>query len=105
MPPAQRAGQILSEFTRRFEALPGGEESVRFLVDSSWLKVHAPGLIAPYVKRVGPFDPLATFQLLQFDVPFIPVVTKSADLLKVIDRVGVATELARTMVERRLGRG
>ena len=54
--------------------------------------------------RAGPFDPLATFQLLQFDVPFVPV-TRGSELLKVIDRVGVATELARAVVERRLGRG
>ena len=104
MSAAHRAGQILAELTRRFEARPGGEAALRFLVDSAWLKKQVPGLIAPYVERAGPFDPLATFQLLQFDVPFVPI-TKGPELLKVIDRVGVATELARTVVERRLGRG
>jgi hypothetical protein len=104
MPPAQRAGQILAELTRRFDARPGGEAALRFLVDSTWLETQVPGLIAPFVERAGPFDPLATFQLLQFDVPFVPV-TRGSELLKVIDRVGVATELARTVVERRLGRG
>ena len=103
MPPAHRAGQILAELTRRFESQPGGEVAVRFLVDSAWLKSQVPGLIAPSVERAGHFDPLATFQLLQCDVPFVPV-TKGRELLKVIDRVGVATELARTVVERRLGR-
>lgn len=104
MPPSRRAGQILAELTRRFEARPGGEVALRFLVNSEWLRTEVPGLIAPFVERAGPFDPLATFQLLQFDVPFVPV-TRGPELLKVIDRVGVATELARTVVERRLGRG
>jgi hypothetical protein len=104
MQPAQQAGHILSELTRRFEARPGGEVVLRFLVDSAWLQHHVPGQISPHVERAGPFDPLATFQLLQFDVPFVPV-TKGSELLKVIDRVGVATELARAVVERRLGRG
>jgi hypothetical protein len=101
--PANRAGQVLAELTRRFEALPGGEESLRFLVNAEWIATQVPGLIAPAVKRAGPFDPLATYQLLQFDVPFVPV-TKGSELLKVINRVGVATELARAVVERRLGR-
>jgi hypothetical protein len=104
MPPAQRAGQILAELTRRFEARQGGESGLRFHVNSTWLQTQVPGLIAPSVERAGPFDPLATFQLLQFEVPFVPV-TKDQQLLKVIDRVAVATELARTVVERRLGRG
>lgn len=103
MPPDRRAGQILSELTRRFEARPGGEEALRFFINSSWLKRQVPGLVAYFVERAGPFDPLATFQMLQFNVPFVPV-THGSKLLKVIDRVGVATELARTVVERRLGR-
>ena len=103
MPPSHRAGQVFGELTRRFESRPGGEIALRFLVGPDWLRSQVPGLIAPRVECAGAFDPLATSQLLQFDVPFVPV-TQNSELLKVIDRVGVATELARGVVERRLGR-
>jgi len=99
----QRAAQVLQALVTRFAAHPGGEESLRFLVDSGWLK-RAPGLSTVHVERSGPFDPLATFQLLQESTPFVPI-TRGSQLVKVIDRVGVATEIARTVVERRLGRG
>lgn len=76
MPPAQRAGQSLAELTRRFEARQGGESGLRFHVNSTWLKTHVPGL-APSVECAGPFDPLATFQLLHFEAPFVPVTSRN----------------------------
>ncbi|HEX8108328.1 MAG TPA: DUF4062 domain-containing protein [Kofleriaceae bacterium] len=103
MDPGQRAAQVLNALTARFAEHPGGEQALRFVVDASWLSTKVPGLRTTHVERAGVFDPLATFQLLQESTPFVPV-TKGKQLLKVIDRVGVATELARMVVERRLGR-
>ena len=55
-------------------------------------------------KRAGSFDPLATYQLLQATTPYVPITDEQGHLLKVIDRIGVATKIARTVVERQLGR-
>jgi hypothetical protein len=100
---AQRAARVLTTFVSGFAARPGGEEGFRFLVDAAWVTRNVAGLSTVKVERSGPFDPLATHQLLQAGTPFVPV-TERSRLLKVIDRVGVATALALTMVERRLGR-
>jgi hypothetical protein len=100
----QRAGQVLQALVSRFAERPGGEESLRFLVSADWISKNVTGLSTAHVERAGPFDLLATFQILQESTPFIPI-TKGTQLLKVIDRVGVATEIARTAVEHRLGRG
>ena len=51
----------------------------------------------------GALDPLATYDLLRVKAPFVPI-THNGELLKVIDRIGVATALALNVVERRLGR-
>jgi hypothetical protein len=101
--PLQRACQILDALVQHFGMLPGGEQGFRFFVDSGWLTRNVPSLSTVRVERAGEFDPLATFQLLDADTPFVPI-TAGQHLLKVIDRVGVATEIARTVVERRLGR-
>jgi hypothetical protein len=99
---AARAGQVLSALAAGFAARPGGEEGLRFLVDSTWIQ-QVRGLSTVKVERPGPFDPLATYQLLQATTPFVPI-TQGSALLKVIDRVGVATAIASSAVERRLGR-
>jgi hypothetical protein len=103
MAAAQRAAQVLGALAAQFAAYPGGEQAMSSIVDAAWLVANVPGLRATHVERAGVFDPLATFQLLQETTPFVPV-TQGKRLLKVIDRVGVATELARMVVERRLGR-
>jgi hypothetical protein len=103
MDPRERAGQVLDALVSGLADRPGGEESLRFLVNSAWLSRNVPGLSTVQVERSGPFDPLATFQQLQESTPFVPI-TNGKQLVKVIDRVGVATEIARTVVERRLGR-
>jgi hypothetical protein len=87
----------------QFKTRPGGEEQLRFLVNSKWLSRSVPGLIKEHVERSGPFDPLATSQLLGVTTVLVPI-TEGGRLLKVIDRLGVAVEIARTVVERQLGR-
>jgi hypothetical protein len=98
------AGQVLESLVARFRARTGGEEGLRFLVNSSWLEHHVPALLTVQVEHAGAFDPLATHQLLQAKTPFVPITDKHGKLMKVIDRVGVASEIARTVVERQLGR-
>jgi hypothetical protein len=98
----QRAAQVLEAFVGGFAVRLGGEEGLRFLVNSAWI-TRVPGISTIKVERAGPFDPLATYQLLEAVTPFVPI-TKGKQLVKVIDRVGVATAIARTVVERRLGR-
>jgi hypothetical protein len=97
------AGQVLEAMVSKFKARPGGEESGKFFVGSQWLSQNVPTLSTTRVEWSGPFDPLATSQLLAANTPFVPI-TEGGRLLKVIDKTGVAVELARTVVERRLGR-
>jgi hypothetical protein len=98
------AGHVLEAFLSRFEEHFGGEEGLRFLVDSPWLKLRVPGLSTVHVEHAGSFDPLATHQLLQSKMPYVAITSEHGQLMKVIDREGVATEIARTVVERQLGR-
>lgn len=100
---AQRAAQVLNALMSGLAARPGGEEGIRFLVDSAWIRQNVRSISKVKVERSGPFDPLATYQLLQAPTPFVPI-TQGRELLKVIDRVGVATAIALTVVERQLGR-
>ncbi len=101
----QRANQVLDALVAGFAAWPGGEEAHHFTVNANWLTQRAQ-LSTTSVEWAGPFDPLATSKLLDAATPFVPITSgKPKLLLKVIDRVGVATEIARTVVERRLGRG
>lgn len=100
---SQHAVDILVALVDGFDARPGGEQGLRFFVDSAWIFEHARGLSRTKVERSGLFDPLATHQLLQSHLPLVPI-TSGGKLLKVIDRVGVATAIALTVVERRLGR-
>lgn len=100
---SQRALTILADLVDGFAARPGGEEGLRFFIDAAWISQHARGLSRAKVERSGVFDPLATYQLLQAETPVVPI-TSSGRLVKVIDRVGVATALALTVIERRLGR-
>jgi hypothetical protein len=104
---AQRAAQVLNAltkgFAKGFKVRPGGEERFRFLVDSAWITQNVRTISRVKVERSEPFDPLATHQLLEANTPFVPI-TKGKTLLKVVDRVGVATAIALTVVERRLGR-
>lgn len=100
----QRAAQVLQALVHHFDQRPGGEELLRFPVSADWISKNVAGLNTAHVERSGPFDLLATFQILQGSTPFIPI-TKGTELLKVIDRIGVATEIARKTVEHRLGRG
>ena len=97
-------GQVLETLARRFRELPGGEEGLRFLVKSSWLEKNVPGLSTDPVEHAGSFDPLATHQLLQAKTPYVAITGDQRQLIKVDDRVGVATEIAQTVVERQLGR-
>jgi hypothetical protein len=101
--PGMRAGEVLQALVDQFKARPGGEEQLRFLVDSKWISRNVPGLSRERVERAGPFDPLATSQLLGAATPYVPI-TEGKRLLKVIDRAGVAVEIARVAVERQLGR-
>jgi hypothetical protein len=101
--PRFRAGQVLEAMVTRFQARPGGELGFRLLIDAAWLSRQVAGFNRACVKLSGSFDLLATSQLLDASTPYVPIVDGSR-LVKVIDRVGVATELARTVVERRLGR-
>jgi len=103
LPSLMRAGQILEAIVESFRSAPGGEVGLRFLVDADWILRNVPGLDTTHVARVGDFDPLATWQLLGAPTPFVPV-TDGKRLLKVIDRNGVANEIARNAVERQLGR-
>jgi len=98
------AGQVLEALVGRFRARAGGEEELRFLVDSSWLRTNVEGMNTTQVQRAGSFDPLATYQLLQATTPYVPITDERGQLVKVIDRIGVAVEIARTVVERQLGR-
>jgi hypothetical protein len=98
------AGQVLEALVARFHEHPGGEEGLRFLINSSWLKQRVPALSTVHVEHAGSFDPLATHQLLQANTPYVAITSEHGQLIKVIDRVGVATEIARTVVERQLGR-
>jgi hypothetical protein len=101
--PALDAGMVLQSTVTRFEQRPGGEEALKFLVDASWLRANVPGLNETRVERTGSFDPLATWELLNASTPFVPV-TDGTQLLKVVDRTGVAVEIARTAVGRLVGR-
>jgi len=103
MPSQQPAAQVLNALIQEFAGRPGGEKALRFLVDSKWITENVRSISTVHVEHSGPFDPLATYQLLQADTPFVPI-TKGQQLLKVIDRVGVATAIALSAVERRLGR-
>jgi hypothetical protein len=99
------AGQVLEALVTRFRARPEREEGLRFLVNSLWLREHVPGLNPVRVEHAGSFDPLATYQLLQATTQYVPITSNRGHLIKVIDRVGVATEIARSVVGRQLGRG
>ena len=99
-----RAGAVLQALVDSFASRPGGEASLRFIVNPHWIAQNVPGLSTAHVEMPGAFDPLAVFKLLDQSTPFVPIV-QGTRLLKVIDRLGVATEIARTSVERRLGRG
>ena len=66
---------------------------------------NVPALSTVCVEHADSFDPLATYQLLQATTPYVPITSDGGQLMKVIDRVGVATEIARTVVKRQLGRG
>src|SRR5262245_24322313 len=101
--PGVQAATILRAMAEGFKALPGGEEGLRFLVGPGWIAANVPGLSTSQVQRSGTFDPLATSQLLNANTPFVPI-TDGTRVLKVIDRVGVATEIARSVVESQLGR-
>lgn len=103
MPSRKRTEQVLGALIQEFAQRPGGERALRFLVDSKWITEKVRSISTVHVEHSGPFDPLATYQLLQADTPFVPI-TKGQQLVKVIDRVGVATAVALTAVERRLGR-
>ncbi len=100
-PSAVSPSAILSALIGELGRYP--EEALRFVVDTRWLKEALPRLRDASVERAGAFDPLATFQLLEQDTPYVPV-TSGRNLIKVVDRVSVATEIARTVVERQLGR-
>src|ERR1035438_5681928 len=52
------AGQVLETLVARFRARPGGEEGLRFLVNSSWLEQRVPALSTVHVEHAGSFDPL-----------------------------------------------
>jgi hypothetical protein len=95
---------VLETFISRFENRSGGEEGLRFLVNSTWLKSSVPGLSSVQVEHAGSFDPLATHELLQSKMPYVAITNEDGLIMKVIDRVGVATEIARTVVARQLGR-
>lgn len=98
-----RAGLMLEAMVAGFRAYPGDEVALKVVVDSAWLKAHVPGLLTSSVERAGDFDPLATYELLRQPTPFVAI-TDRGRLVKVVDRIGVATELATTVVERRIGR-
>jgi hypothetical protein len=103
MSPPQRAGMILNALVSSFAQSRGGEKALRFFVSPRWVLNNVPGLTKVRVECPGPFDPLATFELLQTSTPFVPV-TDGPKLIKVVDRVGVATEIAKTVLQRQLGR-
>ena len=103
MDAAQRAAQVLGALVERFASHEGGEEGLRFLVDAAWLARNAGSLSRAKVERAGPFDPLATYELLRTETPYVPI-THEDKLLKVIDRNGVATALALGVIQRQLGR-
>jgi hypothetical protein len=104
LPPQHQAGALMTLLSGGFASRPGGEEALRFLVDSSWIRQHVAGLDTQHVDSTGPIDPLGVYLLLDKTTPFVAL-TKGRRLLKVIDRVGVATEIALTLLRQRVGRG
>jgi hypothetical protein len=81
------AGHLLETFISRFEERSGGEEGLRFLVNSFWLKQRVPALSTVHVEHTGSFDLLATHQLLQSNMPYVAITSEHGQLMKVIDRV------------------
>ena len=67
------------------------------------IRDHVAGLDRTQVESSGPIDPLAVYLMLEKQTPFVPM-TERGKLLKVIDRVGVATEIAQQQLKRQLSR-
>src|SRR5260370_7056354 len=99
--PTAPAGTVLAALVGQFAQRPGGEEALRFLVSKQWLLDHVPQLDRTHVEWNGPMNPLGVYLLLERTTPYVPI-TQGPRLLKVIDRVGVATEIARTLLKQRL---
>ncbi len=95
------AGQVLEALAAAFARHPGGEEGLRFVVGAQWLRDHVLELDRTQVESRGPIDPLATYLLLDKEAPFVPVI-ENGQVRKVIDRVGVATAIARQHLEQQI---
>jgi hypothetical protein len=98
-----QAGQILMALMARFAMHPGGEETLRTLVSARWIRDFIPTLDNTKIESSGSMNPLGVYLLLDKTAPFVPL-TDGNTLLKVIDRVGVATEIAQTLLKQRLTR-
>jgi hypothetical protein len=97
------AARVLDALAAAFAQHPGGEQGLRFVVSAQWIRDHVLELVRTQVESRGPIDPLATYLLLNKDTPFVPM-TENGQVLKVIDRVGVATEIARQHLEQQINR-
>jgi hypothetical protein len=100
-PPHLQAGQILMALVDRFARHPGGEETLRALVSARWIRDFIPTLDNTSIESSGSMNPLGVYLLLDKSAQFVPL-TDGKTLLKVIDRVGVATEIAQTVLKQRL---
>jgi hypothetical protein len=101
--PLLRAGKILMALVARFAAHPGGEEALRSLVSAQWIRDFVPTLDDTSIESSGSMNPLDVYLLLDKTTPFVPL-TDGKTLLKVIDRVGVATEIAKTLLIQQLNK-
>jgi hypothetical protein len=102
-PPHVHAGSVLGALVEQFNRRPGGEKGLRFIVSAQWIRDHVAGLDRTLVESSGPIDPLAVYLMLEKQTPFVPMAERGK-LLKVIDRVGVATEIAQQHLKRQLSR-
>jgi len=99
--PQNYAGQVLMALVSRFAEHPGGEEMLRSLISARWIRDHVQKLDTTSVESAGTMNPFGAYLLLDKKTPFVPL-TKGKKFLKVIDRVGVATEIAQTLLKQRL---
>jgi hypothetical protein len=101
LPLHQYAGQVLMALVVRFQQYPGGEEMLRGFVSARWIRDHVPTLDTAHIESAGAMNPLGVYLLLDKKTPFVPL-TQGTRLIKVIDRIGVATEIAQTLLKQRL---
>lgn len=100
-PVPMNSNQVLGALVAQFQAHPGGEEKLRTFIPARWIRDHVQRLDTTSVESAGAMNPLGAYLLLDKKTPFVPL-TAGKRFVKVIDRVGVATEIAQSLLKQRL---